>query len=266
MCGLAGAILGVKRRRSDELRIISGIFTELLVLNEVRGRHAAGVAVIRKDGRYRLLKRPGPARQLVADKSYPRVLDLDNRVTVVLGHTRYKTRGSEQNSRNNHPIRAGSVIGTHNGHLANADHLAKKLRLRRTAEVDSEVLFRLASRAKDPNHFLRLLAGCRGRMSAAFVRLDEPHQAHLVKGDMPLSAAYVPRLRTVFYASEEQMLDQVLEGLSWETLELDPFTLSILDSRCLLDLTQRDMSFRCPAGDVFVDEQGKLPFNDRIPT
>ena len=47
MCGLAGAILGEKRRRPDELRIISGIFTELLVLNEVRGRHAAGVAVTR---------------------------------------------------------------------------------------------------------------------------------------------------------------------------------------------------------------------------
>ena len=50
MCGLAGVILGKKRRRREELRIIAGVFTELLVLNETRGADAAGVAVVRNDG------------------------------------------------------------------------------------------------------------------------------------------------------------------------------------------------------------------------
>ena len=50
MCGLAGVILGKKRRRRDELRVIGGIFTELLVLNETRGTDATGIAVVRKDG------------------------------------------------------------------------------------------------------------------------------------------------------------------------------------------------------------------------
>ena len=43
-------------------------------------------------------------------------------------------------------------------------------------------------------------------------------------------------------------------------LELDPFTLSVLDTQALLDFTQRDLSFRRPRADVFVDEQGRLPF------
>ena len=101
MCGLAGVILGRKRRRREELRVIGGVFTELLLLSQRRGTDAAGVAVIRRDGAYRLLKRPGLALDLVADKLYWRVLDLDNKVTVILGHTRQKTRGSEHNNRNN---------------------------------------------------------------------------------------------------------------------------------------------------------------------
>ena len=246
MCGLAGAILGKKRRRRDELRVIGGIVTELLIMNETRGTDAAGVAVIRKDGSHKLLKRPGPAGILVEDKLYHTVLDLDNKVTVVLGHTRRKTRGTERNALNNHPIRAGRVIGTHNGYIANADFLARKLRLPRHAEVDSEVLFRLVDRAKDKAKFLRMLRRCRGRISAAFVCLDEPTSVYLLKGDMPLHAAHVPKLRAVFYASEEWMLDEALSGLSWRELPLDSLTISTFDVEALLDFSQEDVSFRIP--------------------
>ena len=244
MCGLAGAILGRKRRRRDELRVIGGIFTELVLLNQTRGTDAAGVAVVRKDGTFKLLKRPGPAAWLVADKLYPCVLELDNKVTAVLGHTRHKTRGSEQNSLNNHPLRTGRVLGTHNGHLANADRLAKKHRLRRVAEVDSEVLFRLADRAGDDEEFRQLLSRCRGSISAAFVRLDEPARVCLLKGNMPLSVGCAPRLRTVFYASEGWMLDEALEGHQWQKLVIDPLTLSTFDTDSVLDFTQVDVAFR----------------------
>jgi len=244
MCGLAGAILGKKRRRREELR--AGVFTNLLVMNETRGTDAAGVAVVRKDGSHKLFKRPGPASALVEDKLYHAVLDLDNKVTVVLGHTRRKTRGSAMNLLNDHPIRAGLCLGCHNGHLANADFLVRKLRLPRHTEVDSEVLFRLADRARDTKGFLRLLSLCRGRISATFVRLDEPRKACLLKGDMPLTAAHAPRLRAVFYASEEWMLAEALSGYDWQVLEMDPLTLSTFDVESLLDFTQEDVTFRTP--------------------
>jgi glucosamine 6-phosphate synthetase-like amidotransferase/phosphosugar isomerase protein len=44
-----------------------------------------------------------------------------------MGHTRWRTRGSETNSRNNHPIRAGIITGTHNGTIYNADYLFRRL-------------------------------------------------------------------------------------------------------------------------------------------
>jgi len=243
MCGLAGFILGQKRRRHAELRLIGGVFTELLLLNQRRGTDAAGLAVVRKDGTYRLFKRPGPAAGLVADKLYWSALALGNRVTAVLGHTRRKSRGSERNSLNNHPIRAGRVIGTHNGHIWNADRLVEALGLPRMAEVDSEVLFRLADRAEDEASFRALLRCCRGRMSAAFVDLDHPGVVRLIKGDLPLYAAHVPRLRAVFYASEAWMLRAALDGQRHEMLELDPFTLSTFGVGDVLDFTQTDVSF-----------------------
>jgi len=243
MCGLAGVILGRKRRRRQELCVIGGVFTELLLLNQTRGTDAAGVAVIKRDSTFRLFKRPGPAEVLVAEKLYWRVLDLDNKVTVLLGHTRQKTRGSERNLLNNHPVRAGACLGTHNGWLANADHLVKSLRLPRVAEVDSEVLFRLIDRSRDDREFRSLLARCRGRISAAFVRLDEPGSLRLLKGDMPLYAAHVPRLRAVFYASEAWMLRAALDGHALQMLALDPFTLSTFHVCNVVDFAQQDVFF-----------------------
>jgi glucosamine 6-phosphate synthetase-like amidotransferase/phosphosugar isomerase protein len=246
MCGLCGVILGRKRRRRTALRQIAGLFTELLLDSQIRGTDAAGVAVVGRDGSYKLLKRPGPAGLLVEDKLYGRVVEFDNKVTAVLGHTRRKSRGSERNSLNNHPIRAGRVMGCHNGHLQNADDLVARHRLPRVAEVDSEVLFRLADRARGPRELKRLLAGCRGQMSAAFVRLDRPLEVCLLKGDKPLHADHVPRMRAVFYASEPWMLQTALQDLSHDPLQLDPFTLCTFDTRAVLDFTQTDVAFLSP--------------------
>jgi hypothetical protein len=44
------------------------------------------------------------------------------------------------------PLRSGDCLGTHNGTVVNADALFRRFRLRRYAEVDSEIIFRLASR------------------------------------------------------------------------------------------------------------------------
>ena len=58
------------------------------------------------------------------------------RAALLLGHTRWRTRGDERVNSNNHPIRAGEVIGTHNGTIYNADYLFRRWKMRRFAEVD----------------------------------------------------------------------------------------------------------------------------------
>ncbi len=247
MCGLTGVILGRKRRKRDELVTIRMLFTGLLLLNQKRGHHATGVAVLRKDGSAAVFKRPVAASGLIQAENYWHTLRPDNAATVVLGHTRFRTCGSEKRNSNNHPLETSICIGTHNGTILNSDELFRKLRLPRAAEVDSEVLFRMADRAENDEDLKSMLALCAGSTLAAWVRRDEPGTLRLLKGDMPLDAAYAPKLRAVFYSSEAWMLRSVLERQPHRMLDLDPFTLSTFDANSLLDFTQQDVFFLSPA-------------------
>jgi glucosamine 6-phosphate synthetase-like amidotransferase/phosphosugar isomerase protein len=213
MCGLAGVILGTKRRRHAELAEIAARFTQLLILNERRGRHATGVALVDRDGGHELLKRPLPAHEFVALDLYREVLaELSNRTTCILGHTRWPTRGTPAEPLNNQPIRRGRTLGTHNGTILNSTPLARAHGIRRLCQVDTEVLVRLADDAHDLDDFLDRLRAARGELSAALVRLDRPGEVTLIRGNKPLAARFHPRWRALFYASEARDLDAALAG------------------------------------------------------
>ncbi len=246
MCGLTGVILQTKRRRKAELEEIGRMFTELLLLNQARGKDAAGLAMIRRDGTYSLCKRPGPAAKLVIEEKYAEIMGrLDNRTTSVLGHTRWKTRGTEANSLNNQPIRAGAVIGTHNGTILNADRLFKRYRLRRAAETDSEFIFRLADKKESIEDFTVCASDVRGGMSAVFTRTSAPNTILAIKGNKPLTMWYHKGFRGVFYSSEEWPLQKVL-GMSPSIVRLDValFTLSVFNVSDLMDFRQCDLYFK----------------------
>ena len=115
-----------------------------------------------------------------------------------------------------------------------------------TAARQTGVLFRLADRARSKAEFKRLLALCRGRITAAFVKLQRPGTVHLLKGDMPLALAHVRRFLTIFYASEEWMLQTALEGHDWQALEFDPMTLATFHAESLLDFILEDVVFSLP--------------------
>jgi len=116
MCGQVGIIFGRKRRRPDERDYLREVFIRMLLHSEERGPHASGLAWLKTDGSHRIFKRPMRAHELVYEKAFQELLgQVDNETTILMGHTRWRTRGNEFNNRNNHPIRAGIVIGTHNG-------------------------------------------------------------------------------------------------------------------------------------------------------
>jgi len=116
VCGLAGILLQPTDRPEADWQEIRRLFTATLIANEQRGRDAAGVAVIQRDGTYHLLKRPGPASELVQMRPYQEVLAAVNAdTTCLLGHARLPTKGSPQNNANNHPLLVGHTLGIHNG-------------------------------------------------------------------------------------------------------------------------------------------------------
>ena len=216
MCGLAGIILGNKERCEDDFEWIKESMTSLLVRSQARGPHATGIAVIRRDGTYQLLKRPLPAEAFVETQEYEDVMaEVDSDVTIIMGHTRYRTIGSEKRSENNHPIRAGKIIGTHNGTIYNAPQIADMHGLNRFADVDSEVLFRVANKFRNPIHFKSKLKNFRGQMTAVMVNLNRPNKIRIYKGNKPFSMLWIDEIDAMIYASN---------GDYFESVEIDGFT------------------------------------------
>ena len=108
MCGQAGVIFGRKRRTREEIDYLTWVFTRLLELSEERGPHATDMAWGNREGEHRLFKRPIPASEFVRDKAFGVVLsDIDDNATVLMGHTRFVTRGDASVNENNHPLRKG---------------------------------------------------------------------------------------------------------------------------------------------------------------
>ena len=260
MCGLAGVILGKKRRRAEEREHLAWLFTRLLVLSESRGPHATGVAWLNRDGEHRLFKRPVSAGQFVIDKAFHEVMSgIDNRTTVLLGHTRWRTRGDERVNRNNHPIRAGDVIGTHNGTIYNADYLFRRFKLRRFAEVDSELLFRLAARAArsgrmDVEWFKERLRRCRGQMTAVLASRLDPETILVLKGNKPLELRTHRKHRAVLYASDPAFLDAVLaEERGWRELSVPSMSMIVFRHEVLTEFSRESLEF------IVQEKRGKAP-------
>ena len=216
MCGLAGIILGNKKRSEDDFEWIKESMTSLLVRSQARGPHATGIAVIRRDRTYQLLKRPLPAEAFVETEEYEDVMaEIDDKVSIIMGHTRYRTIGTELVSNNNHPIRAGRIIGTHNGTIYNAPQIADMHGLNRFADVDSEVLFRVANKFRNPIHFKSKLKDFKGQMTAVMVNINRPEKIRIYKGNKPFAMKWFDEIDAMIYASN---------GDYFESVETDGFT------------------------------------------
>jgi len=204
MCGLTGIVLGKTPRHEDDYEWLKESFTASLVANQARGIHATGIALIRRDGTYRLLKRPMPAEEFVEIEEYQDLMaELGSEVSILMGHTRFRTIGSEKKSNNNHPIRAGRIIGTHNGTIYNAAEIAKANGLSRYADVDSEVLFRMANLYRAPAQYKARLKQFQGKLTAVMVNLNRPERIRIYKGNKPLSVRVVDDLDALIYISEK---------------------------------------------------------------
>lgn len=209
MCGLAGILLYPQERSAAAWQRLRDLFTQMLVFNEERGRDASGVALIHVDGTYRLYKQPLPATELVRTPTYHAMLsELGATTTCVLGHTRLPTKGSRWNNLNNHPVKAGHLLGIHNGFITNDDELFATLGLSRLGEVDSEIIFRLLESVSPIacNGLLaRAVSGRAGLLAGTFatlsVDLRRPGRLLALKHLCPLCVHYEPSLQALFLAS-----------------------------------------------------------------
>lgn len=163
------------------------------------------------------------------------ISEVGDDTTWLAGHTRWPTRGDVNVLANAHPIRAGAIVGTHNGTILNADDLFKRFDLPRFAEVDSEVIFRMADATLrdgriDLVAFKKHLALCRGLMSAVLASKLDPKRVIIIKGNKPLELRYHPEYRAIVYASDRAYLDVALPPeTGWEEIPTRAMSLMAFD-------------------------------------
>ena len=190
--------------RKQKNRIISVLSKEC----EVRGTDASGIAY-NYGGSLRIYKRPLPAHKLR--------FCIPEEATVVMGHTRMTTQGSEKKNYNNHPFKgrcgnAGFALA-HNGVLYNDAALRKQFSLPATnIETDSYVAVQLLERqnALDLLSLKDMAEQLEG--SFCFTLLDGENSLYFVKGDSPM---VIYRFEGFYlYASTEEILRSALQRLN----------------------------------------------------
>lgn len=203
MCCLFGMIdYGSNFTGRQRTRLLSILAAEC----KARGTDASGIAY-NSNGSIHVYKRPVPAHKLR--------FRIPNGTSVIMGHTRMTTQGSEEKNYNNHPF-LGCAGGlrfalAHNGVLHNDRMLRRSLKLPRTKiQTDSYVAVQLIERKKaldfaSLNYMAEQVEG-----SFTFTLMDERDNWYLVKGNNPLCLYHFPRSGLYLYASTEEILGKAL--------------------------------------------------------
>jgi glutamine phosphoribosylpyrophosphate amidotransferase len=170
MCGLAGLCL------ADGALLDATAVTRLLTAGIAeRGSDATGFAYLDEAGDVQVEKDSLPLAR------YFERLALPAGTRTAIAHVREFTKGVPGVNDNNHPIRYGSVVGAHNGHLANDDALFARFGKPRSTPritVDSEAIMMLADTLGDVGEALELVHGA---AAVAILRDGRPDRLTLAK-------------------------------------------------------------------------------------
>ena len=171
MCGIAGYSL------SPDSSVDRTLAAQALLAGiSERGADAVGYGFRGDGGSVAVTKLQGGASALLDEIAVP------GSSTQVLLHTRDHTKGHPDIEANNHPIRHGSVVGVHNGVIANDDALFERFGIERHEEgmtVDSEAIFALMElHGNEP----RALRNLHGTMAAAWLDERDGSTLYLAKG------------------------------------------------------------------------------------
>jgi glucosamine 6-phosphate synthetase-like amidotransferase/phosphosugar isomerase protein len=233
MCCILGMAFqnGNNINNSDQMIEIA---TRLLSVGQSRGTTATGVAFVTPK-EVSVLKHNVPAKNFVLEEIYKKLIkekvcfDASQKenyhyepLMTILGHCRQKTQGSELNYDNNHPITAGNIIGIHNGIVSNDYELFmrfEKLGMKRKAEVDSEIIFRLIDYYLDEDYGMAD-AICfanniiQGSFACAAVNYKDPYSIWIFKGHSPVTIIHYEDEGFIIFSSEKRMIEYAVKHVT----------------------------------------------------
>jgi glucosamine 6-phosphate synthetase-like amidotransferase/phosphosugar isomerase protein len=199
LCGIAGYSLSAESRIEHTL----AAQTLLAAISE-RGADAVGYAYRGPELPISVHKQRTGASELLETLAVPAA------ATQVLVHVRDYTKGHPAIAANNHPIRHGSVVGVHNGIIANDEEIFARYGFERAEPdmtVDSEAIFALAEQAS-ASSYTHALEELYGSMASAWLDERLPEVVFLARGiGRPL---WIGKGRhELFFASTRQALELV---------------------------------------------------------
>lgn len=206
MCCLFGLIdYGNQFTGKQKSKMLSVLSSEC----EVRGTDATGIAY-NHAGHLSIFKRPMPAHRLK--------LRIPNDCSVVMGHTRMTTQGSEKKNQNNHPFRSRNsdrqFALAHNGVLYNDRILRAERNLPQThIETDSYVSVQLIEQQGALTFDSLKYMAEQVEGTFVFTVLDEKDNFYFLKGDNPLCLYHYPASGFYLYASTEEILKKAIRRL-----------------------------------------------------
>jgi hypothetical protein len=199
MCGIGGVYFHKKHGYSEES--VNHFCDQLLLALESRGRHATGfVSVGWKGAGISHHKSDKTASEFI--KTRPKITT-DAR--IILLHTRHATQGAASENKNNHPVKYRGTYTVHNGHINNDDKLFKDEKVKRLAEVDSEIIPALINKYGF-REAARVFEQLRGGFATATIKPGtNPDQLLLARGGYSPLVIHTNDIFTIF-ASEEEAL------------------------------------------------------------
>ncbi len=203
MCGLAGF---ARQPDAPGLKKVVKIHKRLMLAAEKRGKHATGFAVLGIEESF-IRKWAISMSGIVNSGIYERQVAsaIPDDVTYMIGHTRYATLPNKHDDDAAHPFAFSKTIGCHNGSITNWRELQRDNQQDGWV-TDSQAALWAIDVERDPRTALKKLDGwwALAWVKGGVLSLTRTEEK-------PLSVAYVPKLKTLFWASEREALERALK-------------------------------------------------------
>lgn len=194
ICGIVG-VFGIVSAQHEKA------FKELLVVDQLRGEHSTGMAIVSRGNAYpSVVKAIGGPENLSAMKAYDKAFGGLQRACI--GHNRFATSGGISNS-TAHPFTMEHITGVHNGTLRQYNELDGY----GDFTVDSQVLYNHIAQ----NSLADAVSKAAGAMALMYWDRREEELVIYRNSERPLYMVYTDDGKAVFIASEAWMVQGVLE-------------------------------------------------------